>query len=162
MKVYSKSRMVLISLCISLFFINTDNTFSQEKSDMLDSTLRAVEGDTVSIVLNYVKADKREQFEKYMELFLNALDKSTKSGKLSKKEIEFNTKMRYLIPFQLNQDSTYTYVFLADPLVSDVNTSMMYFLKMQYTEEEAKKHFQMFKESLAKSQVSYRVVQTEY
>ena len=126
--------------------------FSCEKNKVVSSS-----GESMWVILNHVKADKRQQFEKFAyEILLPALKEKAKSDLISKQIID---QTRMLEPMRANKDSSYTYIWLMDPLVKDANYSYPGILGQVYSPEETKKYISMNNECLVGPQVSYPVKQ---
>ena len=137
---------VAFILCTGLYAQNNSNISSV-----------AAPGDPMWVILNHVKADKRAQFEKYVyEVLLPALEKNAESDPISRNIIK---QTRMLEPSRANKDSSYTYVWLMDPLVKKADYSYPGILSRVYSPEETKKYISMQKECLVGPQVSYRVKQ---
>ena len=114
-------------------------------------------GESMWVVLNHVKADKRQQFEKFVyEILLPALEEGAKVDPTSKKIIE---QTRMLEPRRVNKDSSYTYIWLMDPIVKDADYSYPGILNKVYSPEETKKYISMNDECLVSPQIGYRVKQ---
>ena len=117
----------------------------------------ASSGESMWVVLNHVKPDKRQQFEKFAyDILLPALKATAKNDIISRKIID---QTRMLEPMRVNKDSSYTYIWLMDPLVKDASYSYPNILSQVYTPEEVKEYISMNDECLAEPQVSYRVKQ---
>ena len=83
--------------------------------------IEAASGDPIWVILNHVKADKRAQFEKFVyEVLLPAFEKNAEGDPISRKSLEHT---RMLEPRKANEDSSYTYIWLMDPLVKEANYS---------------------------------------
>ncbi|MEN8229662.1 MAG: nuclear transport factor 2 family protein [Bacteroidota bacterium] len=118
---------------------------------------RAVEGEKVWVLLNKVAADKREVFEKFMhEAFFEKVLEEEELYRLVKN----NT--RILHPSIANEDGTYTYVFIMDPLIPGYDYGIMHHLIKVYGEEEAQEKIKMFTESLIEPQTLIVLEQTVY
>lgn len=116
---------------------------------------RATEGNTVWVLLNHVKPDKRKQFEKFIhEIFWPTAEK------LEPADQQVFRQTRVLHPVKPNEDGTYTYVFLMDPLIPDADYSILNYLKKMYGEEKANEYYKMFTESLNRPQEGYKVIQS--
>ena len=115
----------------------------------------ASSGESMWVILNHVKADKRQQFEKFVyEILLPALEEGAKVDLTSKKIIE---QTRMLEPRRANKDSSYTYIWLMDPIVKDADYSYPGILNKVYSPEETKKYISMNDECLVSPQIGYRV-----
>ena len=133
----------------SLFLILVGNINSQ--------TTESKQGDPMWVILNHVKADKRQQFEKFAyKVLLPALEENAKSNLTTKKMIG---QTRMLEPRRANKDSSYTYIWLMDPLIKDAIYSYPGILKRVYSPEETKKYISMNNECLVSPQVAYPVKQ---
>ena len=119
--------------------------------------IEAASGDPIWVILNHVKADKRAQFEKFVyEVLLPAFEKNAESDPISRKSLEHT---RMLEPRKANEDSSYTYIWLMDPLVKEANYSYKCIISRVHSPEETKKYLSMQRECLVGPQVSYRVKQ---
>jgi hypothetical protein len=133
----------------SLFLMLIGNINSQ--------TTESKQGDPMWVILNHVKADKRQQFEKFAyEVLLPALEENAKSNLTTRKMIG---QTRMLEPRRANKDSSYTYIWLMDPLVKDAIYSYPGILKRVYSPEETKKYISMNNECLVSPQVAFPVKQ---
>ena len=133
----------------SLFLILVGNINSQ--------TTESKQGDPMWVILNHVKADKRQQFEEFAyEVLLPALEENSKSNLTTRKMIG---QTRMLEPRRANKDSSYTYIWLMDPLVKDAIYTYPGILKRVYSPEETKKYISMNNECLVSPQVAYPVKQ---
>jgi len=144
-----------------LLFINSIDSFTQDTEDIFGKNVRAAKGEEVMIIYNHVKADKREQFEKFIEVWRKCIEDAIKQGKFNETEIKAITGFRYLTPTRQNRDSTYTYVYLVDPWFGGLNTSERYQMTKTLSEEEAEKYIKMWRESLARGQESYTFFQSD-
>ena len=137
-----KYLILFISLCI----------FSCDKRNVVASS-----GESMWVILNHVKADKRQQFEKFVyEILLPALKEDAKVDLTSKKIIE---QTRMLEPSRANKDSSYTYIWLMDPIVKDADYSYPGILNKFYSPEETKKYISMNDDCLLSPQIGFRIKQ---
>ena len=133
----------------SLFLILIGNVNSQ--------TTKSKQGDPMWVILNHVKADKRQQFEDFAyKVLLPALEEIAISNLTTRKMIG---QTRMLEPRCAINDSSYTYIWLMDPLVKDAIYSYPGILKRVYSPEETKKYISMNNECLVSPQVAYPVKQ---
>jgi hypothetical protein len=118
--------------------------------------MQAAEGAEVWVVVNTIKADKREQFEKFVfEIFWPAGMK--KLTGMQRKAFEYT---RVLAPTKANDDGTWSYVYLMDPVFKDSNYDIETLLKQLFGEEKAREYGQMLEETYAKPQFDYILKQT--
>lgn len=137
-------------------FIICTNTGKQSEPVASQSEIRAVKGDTVWVLINHVKAEKKEDFESFhTDIFNPILENLTDAVE----KANFD-KVRFLNPIRQSRDSTYAYVYIADPYARG-KSSIPYFLKKKYSEEEAKIHFSQWKNALDRPQEVYSFVETD-
>ena len=142
----------IISFAVA--FVLCAGLYAQDNSNI---SSMASSGDPMWVILNHVKADKRDQYEKFVyKVLLPALEKSALDDSISSKIIE---QTRMLEPSGANKDSSYTYIWLMDPLVKDAIYSYPGILKRVYSPEETKKYISMNNECLVSPQVAYPVKQ---
>jgi len=146
----------ILLFLFSIFMINPDQK-AKATNDPSGSMIRAAKGDTVWVLLNHIKADKREQFEKFVHEILWPL-----AQKLEPADQQVAKQTRVLHPVAMNKDSTYTYVILMDPAIPNANYQVMYYLKKGYGEEKAKEYSKMFGECFASPQVVYVLIQSQH
>lgn len=148
---------MFIALVIFVVFMSISDQKAQTSKVLSGSTLRAAKGDTVWVLLNQIKADKREQFEKFVHEILWPV-----ALKLDPIDQKVAKQTRVLHPIEMNEDSTYTYVFLMDPVIPNANYQVMYYLKKGYGEEKAKEYSKMFEECFASPQIGYTLIQSQH
>jgi len=148
---------VLIALFVILFSFVTTNAIAQTTEGLSGSKIRAVTGDTVWVLLNHIKADKREEFEKFIhEIFW------PKAANLDETDQQVFRQTRVLHPVEMNKDSTYTYVFLMDPVIPGKNYEILDLLKKMYSEEQAKEYYDKFDECYVGPQTWYKLIQSQH
>lgn len=116
--------------------------------------IRAKEGETMWVLLNHVKADKREIFERFMFHIIMPIVAHT--------EPEVLNKTRILNPTAANKDGTYTYIFLMDPLVAHGEYDFEPILKREYPQEKIAEYLAMFNDSLVVDQVEFVMTQSPW
>lgn len=125
---------------------------SVDSLDIRSSRLRAEPGEHVWVLLNHVKADKRDVFERFMgEIIFPAAERF---------EPHVTHRTRILHPVAPNEDGTYTYVFLMDPVVADSEYQFERILERFYSPEQVKEYLQMWEDALVVPQIGYEVVQS--
>ena len=144
------------TITFAVAFILCTGLYAQNNSNI--SKVVASSGDPMWVILNHEKADKRQQFEKFVyEILLPALEENAKNDSKTRNLIE---QTRMLEPRFANKDSSYTYIWLMDPLLKDAIYSYPGILKRVYSPEETKKYISMNNECLVGGrQVSYSVKQ---
>ncbi|MFO7574799.1 MAG: hypothetical protein R6W67_06540, partial [Bacteroidales bacterium] len=121
-------------------------------SDNPPPIARGVANDTILIIYNYVKADKVEEFKKFNHEFLHPLFQRENNAAAR--------SARMLEPLKANEDGTYTYIYLMDPVI---NTPGAYAflppLSKEYGEEKARAIIKEgFTDALARPQDQRRFV----
>ena len=116
--------------------------------------VHAKDGEKMWVLLNHVKAEKREVFEHFMHDIIMPI--------VARTEPEVLNKTRILHPTKANEDGTYTYVFLMDPLVTDGEYGFVPILKQEYPPEKIDEYLHMFNDSLVVDQVEYVVTQSAW
>ena len=144
------------TISLAVAFVLCTGLYAQNNSNI--SKVVASSGDPMWVILNHVKADKRQQFEKFVyEILLPALEENAKNDSKTRNLIE---QTRMLEPRRANKDSSYTYIWLMDPLVKDADYSYPGILSRVHSPEETEKYISMQLECLVGGrQVSYGVKQ---
>lgn len=121
-------------------------------SDNPPPIARSALNDTVLIIYNYVKADKVEDFKKFNNEFLHPLFVKG-SGPAAR-------SARMLEPLMANEDGTFTYIYLMDPMVSTPGAyAFLPPMSREYGEEKAREIIKEgFTDALARPQVQRRFV----
>lgn len=122
--------------------------------DVAGETIRARNGELVWVLLNHVKADKREEHENFVENILIPAAEKIDTTALR--------HTRFLHPTEQNEDGTYTYVFLMDPVIEGAEYEIEILLTKAYGEEKAKEYGQQWDDSLASPQVAYSLIQSKW
>jgi hypothetical protein len=129
----------------------------QQEIGLAAAPVRAVQGDTMWVLLNDVKPDKREQFEHFVEQVL--IPAVENLAATDEQQMTLLQQTRTLYPTEANEDGTYTYVWLMDPLVSGADYSFQGLFSRVYTAEETAQYIAMFYDALERPQYGYVVVQ---
>jgi hypothetical protein len=146
MKQFSLFLSVCLAICIS---------GSGQTSSHGSLASRASRGDTVWVLVNHIKADKRQVFEKFItETFWN------RSKQLPPKDQQVFKQTRVLYPTAAEPDGTYSYIFIMDPLVTGGDYDIKSLLIKMYGEREGAKYNTLFDETAAGVQSQYVVVQS--
>ena len=116
--------------------------------------IRAHQGEDMWILLNHIRAEKREAFEYFLHAILMPA--------LSHVHPETYNKARVLHPTKPNKDGTYTYIFLMDPVVSDGIYNISNIIHGFYKPELADEYMKIWDETLVSPQVEYDMVQSAW
>jgi hypothetical protein len=117
----------------------------------------AAAGDTVLVVVNHVKADKRQQFERFIEAFWAAGRRLAERDSLSPRTF---AQTRVLYPAGPDADGTYAYVFLMDPLVRGASYDIPLYLRRMYPPAQADSMDRAMNDALARPQAAWTVVES--
>lgn len=121
-----------------------------------EAPYRAETGDTVWILLNHVRSDQTENFERFIEEALRpALEQASAQDSLYANIL---SRGRMLYPVRQNSDSTYTYMYVMEHHIPG-DYSYARLLRTVYTPEEADEYLSIPAEALARPQETYFVIQ---
>ncbi len=147
-----KKVFVLLVLALVATTLTPSTNWAQGKNKKVRNvTAKPVAtGDEVWVIVNTIKADKREQFEKFVfEIFWPG------AKKLSMADQQAFKSTRVLTPTKANEDGTYTYLFIMDPVIPGANYSIDKFLIKMFGEKKAAEYGKMFDETAVKPQIDY-------
>ena len=119
--------------------------------------IKAKSGEQTMIVLNHIKFDKKEEFNsillnEVMPAYYAYEDSSAEKNKLNDKAAK---SMRILLPSNINQDSTWTFIMFADPFYEGALYNIGPPLNQKYGEEGAKEVFARWSSCFASGQVIF-------
>jgi hypothetical protein len=118
---------------------------------------RAAEGDTLFLAFLDVKPESREEFERLShEMLFDRISEADQQAEY------ISTLVRMLHPTEANEDGTFTYLFIFDPMYSGnygFNTLNLY--TKIYGEEKGKELDEQFAATLAGDQRSYTMIQSK-
>ena len=123
-------------------------------TDGARQTVRAVNGERMWIRLDHVKADKRELFERYSHEILRPA--------VEQVEPSMFRQVQFLHPTEPNEDGTYTYVFLMDPLIEGADYDISESAEKRYGDAQAAAYDQMWDEAVASPQTGYKLLQSSW
>lgn len=127
-------------------------TQTSRPADMPRETIRAAAGERVLIRVNTIKADKREQFEQFVHQILYPA--------IVQLEPMAARQVRFLHPNAANEDGTFTYVFLMDPVIEGLDYDIAQLLKRAYGEVLGEEHNELRREAEAAPQSGYDLRQS--
>ncbi|MBK8489303.1 MAG: hypothetical protein IPL49_00015 [Saprospirales bacterium] len=120
--------------------------------------MRAKEGETTLLIINYVKDESKMEYEKFMnEIFFDLLLTSKKP--LMKEQYN---QTRWLSPTHQNEDGTWTYAFFMDPLVKNGNYEFPPLFQEKYSKEESEKLIGQYESFMASPPQVHSLIQTKY
>lgn len=117
---------------------------------------RGAPGDTVRVIVNHVRNDRREEFERFLhEILYPAMVQAAPTDSVTALQMQ---RARVLRPTSMSADSTWSYVFLVDPVVSSASYSFPRLFAKVYPQARADSAMQTFRESLARPSDTYILV----
>lgn len=156
------NRFTVLSLimCITVSFSKNaggqvTGTSPSVKQKNLSARKTATEGEKVWVIINHIKADKRQQFEKFIhEIFWPM------AAKLGWQDQQVFRQTRVLHPTKAEEDGTYSYIFIMDPIIEGGDYDIDNLLKKMYGPEKAAEYGKMFDETKSREQTQYLVRQS--
>ncbi len=119
---------------------------------------RAKDNERVLLVVVTVKQDWRTPFEKWIrEVLYAALYKSKSEMKKAQLKVT-----RWLEPVRQNQDSTWTYCWIMDPVIPNTDYDILTFLKNEYGNETGTAHWNTYLTFMAQEPLIVGLKQTDY
>ena len=151
-----KHFVIILAVLTTALQITSANAQTTSATNKIRPTrLMAKEGDTVWVFVNHVKADKREQFERFVhENFWPG------AKKLRPADQHVFQQTRVLHPIQAEADGTYSYLFIMDPVVPGADYYIENLIRKMYEEKKANEYLKMFNETAAGPQTGYTVIQS--
>ena len=117
---------------------------------------RGAPGDTVRVIVNHVRSDRRDEFERFLhETLYPAMVQAAPTDSVTARQMQ---RARVLRPTSISADSTWSYVFLVDPVVSSASYSFPRLFAKVYPQAKADSAMQAFRESLARPSETYILV----
>ena len=113
--------------------------------------IRAHEGEDVWVLLNHIRAEKREAFEHFLHSILMPAAAHIQP--------DVYNKTRILHPSLPNKDGTYTYILLMDPVVLDGEYNIENILRGFYKPDVAMEYMRIWEEAQASPQIEYDMTQ---
>jgi hypothetical protein len=113
--------------------------------------------ETVWVIANSVKANKRAQYERFVHeiLWAGAKNLSAADQKLFKQS-------RIMHPTKPEADGSYTYLFIIDPVIKGADYGIESVLKKEYGAQKGKEYFKLFTDAvIEKNSREYRVTQSK-
>ena len=120
--------------------------------------MRAKNGEEVWLIVTHVKGDQKPAFEQWVkEVFYPALHKS--QNPMHKAQLNAT---RWLEPAAQNEDKTWTYAWIMDPVVPKADYDIPTLLNTAYGEEKGKAHWEAYMAFWAKTADAHILMQTAY
>jgi hypothetical protein len=142
------------ALMIATFF----PALAQDANQPTKEQTRAKTGDEVWVIVNYVKENSKPEFEQWIkDVFYPALHKSKDS--MTKEQLNAT---RWLEPARQNEDKSWTYVWIMDPVVPNADYDITSLLNKAYGEEKGKAHWEKYQSFWSKPLEAHILKQTAY
>ena len=128
-----------------------------EPNSSKSQAIKAKSGEQTMVVLNHIKFDKKEEFNsilfnEVMPAYYAYEDSSAEKNKLNDMAAK---SMRILLPGDMNEDSTWTFIMFADPLYDGALYTIGKPLYQKYGEEGANEVFARWNDCFASGQVLF-------
>jgi len=149
---------IKILLYVIIVLLGVQFGFTFKKLNMMDDDIiKAKSGDQTMVVLNHIKFDKKDEFnnilfDEVMPAYYAYEDSIEEKNELNDMAGE---SMRILLPENMNQDSTWTFIMLADPYYDGALYNIGPPLYQRYGEEGAKEVFGRWSDCFAGNQVLF-------
>lgn len=151
----------IFTLMITFFFLSCGQETKNLNSDtqpLPREQMRAKNGDEVLIIVTYVKDELKPEFEKWIsDVLYAALNKTTNPMKKDQLKVT-----RWLEPAHQNEDKTWTYVWIMDPIIPNTDYDIPTFLNQEYGEEKGKEHWAKYQTFWAKPVEAHILKQTSF
>jgi len=147
--------------CLQGFSQNNETVHSGELQKWIRSEKelnRAKNNERVLLVVVTVKQDMHTAFETWIrEVLYAALYKSKSEMKKAQLKVT-----RWLEPVRQNQDSTWTYCWIMDPVIPNTDYDILTFLKNEYGSETGTTHWNTYLTFMAQEPLVVGLKQTDY
>ncbi len=121
---------------------------------------RAAPGDTLYLIEHFVRADRRVQFERFLVgSYWPAVRRLALTDSASARVLR---QTRVLYPARPNDDGTFTYVFVTDPVVRGESYNVLEQLRRVYGAAETERRYRELTESWARPFAARPYVQPAY
>ena len=152
----------LLLITTSIAVAQSDSKASSEELqkwiNLEKEETRAKYGESVLIVIIKVKDESKIDFDKWIE---EVLYKALYNSESDMKKAQLKAT-RWLEPTRQNQDGTWTYSWIMDPIIPNTNYDIELFLVKEYGEEIGKAHWQKYLTFMADQPQSHMLKQTNY
>ena len=145
-----------------IFFTVASQLIAQSGTTVSRQT--AKNGEEVFFVINKIKFDKKQEFDKIlfgevMPAITEYRDKDDEKNEMNKKSLK---TMRLLRPTQINDDSTWTFLFIADPYIEGATYNIVPPLLQKYGDDGAQAVFDRWNACYAAGQEVYLSKQSDW
>lgn len=114
--------------------------------------MRAQAGEPMWVLINHIRAEKHNDFEHFLHAILMPA--------VAHNHPEVYNRTRVLHPAAPNEDGSYTYIFLMDPLVKDGVYNVREILMSYYNLDQVEEYMSLWDQALLAPQIEYDVIQS--
>ena len=147
----------LLNLLIILVVLVPSSLMAQNDTQNKEE-VRAKEGDKMMIIFNTVKADAKQDYMKFMENLFFPMVRDHKKPMIREQHL----KTRWLGPVTQNEDGSWTFVYLMDPLVENGNYQFPPLFEEKFGQEKAKELLEQYSSFLAAPMRVHSLVQLQF
>ena len=126
----------------------------QERFDRSIAGSRAGEGERVTICIETIKGEKKEEFDHLLHDILGPAG------------LEANSRVfehtRLIEPSEANSDGTWSYVSILDPVIADGDYRVQHTMESKYGQAEGEKYAKAYQECYAAPVKVYRGAQASW
>ena len=122
--------------------------------------IRAAPGDTIYVVEHVVRADRRGQFERFLQNTYWPVVRQVARFDTTVARVLRQTRVIY--PVRANDDGTFSYLFLMDPVVHGETYNIRALLRRVYGDIDAERRYRELTESWARPFESRAYVQPRF
>ena len=149
------STSAFFSLVLLIGLLHSNNSANAQARPAKKHTIAAA-GDSVWVIVNHVKADKRTEFEHFVHVTFWG-----EAKKLSPSLQAAFHQTRVLYPTHQEKDGTYSYVFIMDPVIPGGNYDIAALLKKEYGDRKGAEYYETFLGTIVGDETEYRLVQSK-
>jgi hypothetical protein len=122
-----------------------------------DAAVRAQANDTIYIIEHYVRAERRQQFEDFVDSVLwPAFQRAATQSPGSRQAVR---SIRMLGTLGTDEDGSHVYVFMLDPAITGESYNVLDMLRAAHGDEEAVRLYSRFTETWAREFTARAYVQ---
>ena len=138
-------------------------SFSTQATAQTTAPTRAAVDERVWVILNNIKYDKKEQFDDVLsnEVMTALHEYRNPDDEKHALNLQATKGLRVLRPAVMNEDSTWTFIFIFDPYIEGANYTIGRPLRQKYGEDGAEEVFGRWSECFNSGQALYMVNQTD-
>jgi hypothetical protein len=133
---------------------SVDLVATRVKGVLAMELVRAARGESVLVCVSTIKADRRDDFRRYLD--------EVKGPAVQAVKPDVHASVRLLEPSQPNADGTWTFVWLMDPAIVGEDYEMEPMYEAFYGHDQVAERMREWDECHATEQVCYELVQSTW